>query len=121
MTNLGVRTLALSWLSLAIVWFMFTAIPHARLWHEYLTGPPADVRREVIAKLDARGIRYASSTYWISYAITFLTNERIIMKSDDFVRIREYERIVDQHRDEAWRVTHEACGEEIMRRLYLCR
>jgi len=43
------------------------------------------------------------------------------MKSEDFVRIREYERIVDAHPGEVWRVSREACGEEIMPRLYVCK
>jgi len=115
------RLLRVSWTGLALAWFVFTATPHARLWHEYLTNPPADVRRELIAHLDARGIRYASSTYWISYAITFLTDERIIMKSEDFVRIRSYERVVEAQEGNVWRVARKPCGEEIMPRIYLCR
>jgi hypothetical protein len=115
------RWLRRMWLTLAVAWFAFTAIPHVRLWHEYIVNPPADVRRELIAHLDSRGIRYAASTYWISYAITFLTDERIIMKSEDFVRIREYERLVDGQRQPVWRVARKPCGEEIMPRIWLCR
>jgi hypothetical protein len=108
-------------LAVAVAWFVFTAMPHARLWHEYIVNPPPDVRRELITHLDARGIRYASSTYWISYAITFLTDERIIMKSEDFVRIREYERLVGSQPQPVWRVARKPCGEEIVPGIWLCR
>lgn len=109
------------WLALVALWFAVIAVPHIRLYDEYLRRTPEDVRRTLISHLDSRGIRYAASHYWIAYAITFLTDERIIVKSEDFVRIREYERLVDAHRHESWRVAREACGEEIMPRLYLCR
>src|SRR5215203_451162 len=108
-----------AWLTLAAAWFLFTALPHVQLYAEYLRHPPGDVRRTLIAELDRRGIRYASSTYWISYAITFLTDERIIMKSEDFVRIREYERLVDSQPQPVWRVARQPCGEEIMPRIWL--
>ncbi|MBA3295637.1 MAG: hypothetical protein H0U19_01770 [Acidobacteria bacterium] len=109
------------WIALAVLWFILVAIPHVKLYDEYLRHPPEDVRRTLIAHLDARGARYGESHYWIAYAITFLTDERIVMKSEDFVRIREYERIVDAHPGEVWRVSREACGEEIMPRLYVCK
>ena len=82
------------WLALVLGWFVLTAVPHAQLWVEYLRQPPEDIRRTLIAHLDARGVRYAASRYWVAYALTFLTDERIVVKSSDFVRIREYERIV---------------------------
>ena len=43
------------------------------------------------------------------------------MKSSDFVRIREYERIVDAHAAEAVRIERDPCpgGEEIMPRVSL--
>jgi hypothetical protein len=115
------RIVRASWLALAAAWFVYTATPHVQLYAEYLRRPPEDVRRTLIAALDARGIRYASSTYWISYAITFITDERIIMKSEDFVRIREYERIVDSQPQPVWRVTRQPCGEEVMPRVWLCK
>ena len=73
--------------------------------------------------LDARGVRYGASRYWVSYAITFLTDERIVLKSSDFVRIRAYERIVDAHAAEAIRIERDPCpgGEEVMPRVFLCK
>lgn len=111
------------WLALALVWFSLIAVPHLRLWNEYLRRPPEDVRRTLIAHLDARGIRYASARYWVAYALTFLTDERIIVKSSDFIRIQEYQRVVDAHGNEILRIERDPCpgGEEIMPRVFLCR
>lgn len=112
-----------AWLALAIVWFSLVAVPHVQLWNEYLRRAPEDVRRALIAELDARGVRYASSRYWVAYALTFLTDERIIVKSSDFIRIQEYQRIVDAHANEVLRIEREPCagGEEVMPRVYFCR
>ena len=117
------RPLRRAWIALTILWFMLIAIPHARLWNEYLRHPPEDIRRTLIAHLDARGVRYAASRYWVSYALTFLTDERIIVKSSDFVRIREYEKLVDAHAAEMVRIERDPCpaGEEVMPRVYFCR
>ena len=71
----------------------------------------------------AAGIRYATSDYWLAYAITFLTNERVMVASDDLVRIQEYQRAFEAHRDEAVRVSRRPCagGRLVMRSIYLCR
>ena len=42
---------------------------------------PVGGKRELIAALDARGARYGIADYALSYPITFLTNERIVMAS----------------------------------------
>ena len=117
------RLVRRAWFTLVAVWLIFTAVPHARLWNEYLRHPPEDIRRTLIAELDERGIRYASSRYWVSYALTFLANERIIVKSDDFIRVREYQDIVNAHASEMIRIERDPCpgGEEVMPRVYFCR
>lgn len=111
------------WLALALLWFALVAIPHVRLWNEYLRQPPEDIRRTLIAHLDARKVRYAESRYWVSYALTFLTDERIIVKSSDFIRVQEYQRGVDAHANEMLRIERDPCpgGEEVMPRVYFCR
>ena len=112
-----------AWLALIAAWFLAVAIPHLTLWNEYLRHPPEDIRRTIIAELDARHIRYAASRYWVAYALTFLTDERIVVKSSDFVRIREYEKVVDAHAAEMVRIEREPCpgGEEILPRVFFCR
>ena len=117
------RLLRTAWLVLAFAWMTLTAIPHVKLWNEYLRHPPEDIRRTIIAELDTRQVRYASARYWVSYALTFLTDERIIVKSSDFVRIQEYQRVVDAHAAEMLRIEREPCpgGEEVLPRVYFCR
>ena len=67
-------------------------------------------------------MRYAASRYWVSDALTLLTDERIIVKSSDFVRIREYEKVVDAHAAEMVRIERDRPGgEEVMPRVYFCR
>ena len=111
-----------AWFTLALAWFALVAVPHVKLWNEYLRHPPEDIRRTLIAHLDARQVRYASARYWVSYALTFLADERIIVKSSDFVRIQEYQRVVDAHASEMLRIEREPCpdGEEVLPRVYFC-
>ena len=109
------------WLGLAAAWFAVTAFPHVLMYREYLRHPPEDIRRHIIHALDKRGDRLARADYWVAYPITFLTNERIIVASTDFVRIREYQEIVDE-RPGIVRISRERCdaGQEIVPRVYLC-
>lgn len=111
-----------AWLALALVWFAATAVPHARMVYEYVAHPPRDIRGLLIANLEARHARFAVSDYWIAYPITFLTDEKIIVSSFDFVRIQEYERLVAAQSGGVVRISREACegGQQIVPRLYLC-
>ena len=72
--------------------------------------------------LETSGVRYATSDYWVAYAVTFLTNERVRIASDDLVRIQEYQRLFEAHRGEAIRVSRRRCdgGRMIMRSIYIC-
>jgi hypothetical protein len=106
------------------VWIALMAVPHARIWTEYLRRPPLDVRRLIIAHLDARGITRAASDYWMAYPTTFLSRERIIVRSEDFVRVQEYERMIDQQQGgRVPRISRTPCsagGHQIVPRVYLC-
>ena len=117
-----VRAIAAVWIALTAAWAAGTSLGQARLWTEYLTHPPTGVKRMVIRHLEARGIHYAYADYWLAYYITFLTDERIIVHSTDFIRIAEYGRIVDAHRNEAVRVLRSPCpdGHEVIKGVYFC-
>jgi hypothetical protein len=117
-----VRPLLALWLVLIAVWAAGTGVAHVRLWTEYISHPPAGAKRLVIRHLEARGIHYAYADYWLAYYITFLTNERIVVASNDYVRIPEYARIVDAHRAEAVLISRTPCagGREIVKNVYLC-
>lgn len=109
-------------LAVPVLWFAMMAIPHGRLWSEYLRRPPLDIRRLIVAHLDARGITRAASDYWIAYPTTFLSRERIIVRSEDFVRIQAYERLIDREGKPVPRLSRTPCGQghQIVPRLYLC-
>jgi hypothetical protein len=111
-----------SWLALAGVWFVVAAAPYTRLYREYLLHPPEDIRRHIIHALEARGDRFARADYWIAYPLTFLSNERIIVGSTDFVRILEYQELVDAQPQGVIRISRERCdgGRQIVPRVYLC-
>jgi len=106
------------------VWALVAAIGHVRLWNEYLRNPPVGQKRLLVRHLQERGVRYGITDYWNAYYISFLTNEQIIMQSTGFDRIREYDRIVEAHRDEAVQVLRMPCtapgGERILQGIYLC-
>jgi hypothetical protein len=70
------------------VWALSRAIVHARLWNEYLRNPPVGQKALLVDHLLQRGVRYGITDYWNAYYISFLTNERIIMQSTGFDRIR---------------------------------
>ena len=73
--------------------------------------------------LEARGVKYGTADYWIAYYITFLTRERIILRSSDFLRIRPYDSIVAAHANEAVTVSRKPCagGRALVEGVYLCR
>ncbi len=72
--------------------------------------------------LEARGIAYGISKYADAYAISFLSNEAIVMSSSNRVRIKAYEDEVRAHRDAAVRLSKRPCegGSRVMTRLYFC-
>jgi len=74
-------------------------------------------------QLEARGVRYATSDYWIAYAVTFLTNEETKIASTDLVRIREYNRLVEAHPEETIRISREPCanGHRAIEGIYFCQ
>jgi hypothetical protein len=97
--------------AVVIGWAIVSATAHLRIWREYMSRPPLAAKTLVIRALDARHARYGRSDYWIAYYVSFMTNERIIMGSDQVSRILEYEDLVDTHREEAIRVSRTPCGD----------
>ena len=109
------------WLALACACALVTAVPGARLLYDYSVHPRVGAKRLIARHLEARGIKYATSDYWLAYSLTFLTNERVIVASDDLVRIATYQRIVEEHQDEAARVLRKPCaGGTPIGGVYLC-
>jgi hypothetical protein len=116
------RRVVAVWMALIACWTLLAAASHARLWVEYLNGPPVGAKQQVIRALERDGVRYGTADYWMAYYISFLSRERIILASGDFVRIRTYNDLVAQHADQAIRISRTPCrgGRELVRGVYAC-
>lgn len=103
-------------------WLLVNVVPHVKLWSEYLTAAPAGGKQLVLQALESEGYRYAEADYWLAYALTFMSDERIIVASNDFQRIPAYTKIVAANRERAIRIARAPCagGREILRRVYFC-
>ncbi len=108
--------------AVVVGWAAISAVPHGRMWVEHVRGRPAGPKVQLIQQLEAHGVRYAEADYWIAYAVTFLSNERVIVASTDVERIPAYNREVEAHRAEAVRISRTRCGEgpEVASGLFLC-
>ena len=102
-------SLRTAWIGLACACAIITTTASGKLLAEYVLDRPVGARRLVARHLEAQGIRYGTSDYWLAYSLTFLTNERVILASEDFTRIATYDRIVIQHPEEAVRVSRTPC------------
>jgi hypothetical protein len=116
------RALRNTWIVLVAGWVGVCALGHGRLWAEYVTHPPFGVKRQIADLLEAKGVRYGASDYWIAYYVTFLTKERVIMRADDVTRILEYDRDVLAHSGETTTVARIPCrnGDEVIPGVYFC-
>jgi hypothetical protein len=102
--------LAIAWGVVFAAWLGVLAVPYARLAGEYATNPPVPAKRQLIRLLDEQGVRYGTADYWLAYYIDFLTNERILFAADEPQRIKSYNAILAEHRNEAVRLSRKACA-----------
>lgn len=118
------RAVVLAWTAAVCGFAAIAAVSHGRLLAEYLTDPPVSAKQIIVEQLHARGITYAKSDYWLAYSLTFLTNERVIVASEDLVRIAEYQRRVLEHRSEAYGISRHTWCEGyrpiVQAGVYLC-
>jgi hypothetical protein len=116
------RAFRVAIVALVLVWTTTNMVAHVRIAHEYLTEAPPNWRGIVAEFLMSHGVRYAESNYWTAYHVTFLANERVIVSTNEYPRIGEYQKLVDAHRAEAWTITTDRCdnGREIIPRWYAC-
>ena len=98
-----------------------SARDHVRLARDYVAGPPPNYRRALADYLVDHNIRFARADFWDAYSVTFLSNERVIVASDNVVFLREYQWLVANHADEAVTIVHHACagGAEVSG-VYVC-
>ena len=116
------RRLRTIWIVLVAAWASVSASSHAKLYAEYATHPPPATKLLLVRHLQARGIKYAIADYWIAYYVSFVTKEQIVVMANDFPRILEYERLVNQHRSEAVLISRTPCadGKPVVPGVYLC-
>ena len=74
-----------------VAWTATSVASHALLWDEYLRREPAAPHRALATYLVDHGIHYARSDYWTAYATTFLAGEKVVIASNDTVRIAAYQ------------------------------
>jgi hypothetical protein len=117
-----IRPLRATGIAVIVAWAGVASIGHVQLWAEYVPHAPVTAKDLVIRNLEARGIRYATSDYWMAYHITYLTNERIIVSAEEMNRIQEYRDIVEAHKAEAIRISRRPCGTEppVIPGVYFC-
>jgi len=88
-------------LALVVVWGVGSMIDSGRFLAAYLHRPPNSPARELVDYLESQGVRYGRGTYWIAYQLDFLSQERLTMASLEKVRVAEYQKIVDEHGEQA--------------------
>ena len=111
-----------AWLALACGVVLVTTIPSLALLLEYTRREPDNPKRMMARHLEVRGIKYAMGDYWRAYALTFMTDERVIVAADDVERIHQYAVAVKAHSGEAVRIAREFCpaGKPVMEGLWIC-
>jgi hypothetical protein len=118
------RSLSTTWMVACAGIFAISLTAHGRLLAEYVTRhQPVPLKEDLIRALEARNVRYGYADYWTAYYVTFLTRERIILASDEVVKVRTHNRLVDAHRDEAIRIARRPCanGEQLTPYFWACR
>jgi hypothetical protein len=84
---------------------------HAAIWAEYTSHPPPVAKNLIVKHLEASGIRYARSDYWIAYWVTFATRRA---HHRGLGRGLSADRDVpghgNAHAAEAVRISREPCG-----------
>jgi hypothetical protein len=116
------RSARTAWVAVVACWALVSAAEHGQLWLEYLRQPPVAAKQQIVEQLRARGIKYAVADYWLSYYVSFMTREEIIVTPNDFPRIGEHVRKVQAHQSEAVRISRTPCagGEEVIVGVYFC-
>lgn len=88
-------------------------------------APPPARFGPLAERLEARGVHLARAGYWRSYALTFLTGERVIVASNELQRIVDYQRAVDRASEGVVTIQETPCeGQrpfDVVGRWHLCQ
>jgi hypothetical protein len=74
-------------------------VDHVTVLQRASFAPPPPRFVPLAQKLEERGVHLARAGYWRSYVVTFLTQERVIVASNEIQRIREYQLMADAASD----------------------
>jgi hypothetical protein len=91
------------------LWAAVNVVDHATLIAATIRRPPLGEHRALADALIDRGIRYASATYWDAYVVDFLSRERVIVASNDVVRVSAYQQEVAAHGADAVNLARQPC------------
>jgi hypothetical protein len=106
---------------LVCVWAAFQLVEHTKLFARAVTYGPTNPRRQLAEYLVTNNIRYASAEYWDAQALNFLTQERVVIKSEGVQRIPRYQAEVEAHAREAVLIRRQPCpagGTEAVHNVY---
>jgi hypothetical protein len=92
------------------IWATFQLIEHTRLVSRAVTVGPSNPRRQLAEYLVVNNVRYARADYWDAQALNFLTQERVIIASEDVQRIPRYQTEVEARGNEAVRIRRQPCA-----------
>lgn len=95
--------------SAIVVWSAFNLVDNVRVLREY-ANPPAFNRRQLADYLVAHNIKYSRADYWDAYIVDFLSRERVFVASTWKIRVREYQREVEEHANVAADIVRMPCS-----------
>jgi hypothetical protein len=81
-----------------VLWGTANLADDVRVIREAIVHPQPNPHGELTEFLLAHQIRYGRGNYWDAYVVDFLSRERVIVGSNEKVRIPDYERRVDANR-----------------------
>jgi len=74
----------------------------ARLTYAQVSNPVPSPAALIAEYLIDHGYRYGWANYWDAYAVSFISNERVIISGSDHSRITRYRELLKEHENEAF-------------------
>jgi len=107
--------------ALMVTWALLSGVDHLHQAQRYWGRRQPNPLRGLEQTLVARGIHVAVAEYWRAYKLTFLSRERIVVASNNVIRIEEYQRLADAEGDRLITIQERSCpGGERVEVWYLC-
>jgi hypothetical protein len=91
------------------VWGAANLADNLRLIRTSAHEPPSNEHRVLADYLVRRHVEYALAVYWDAYAVDFLARENVIVASVDLIRIRDYQRAIEEHPASTYSLQRSPC------------